>query len=185
MRDISNQRFGRLVAVEIHHTNNHKRFWVCRCDCGTLAVIRQDQLTQGKTKSCGCFLKESQNKNLAIRQVKKPETNNAQDLNGHRPYWNPVKHQYPRLYRIWSSMKSRCYYAKNKCFRSYGGRGIRICDVWLRSFNTFAEWALDHGYEDHLSIDRIDVNGNYCPENCRWITMTEQQKNKRKSPPSK
>lgn len=78
-------------------------------------------------------------------------------------------------------MKSRCYYEKNKCYRSYGGRGISICDEWLKSFDAFAEWSLVNGYADNLTIDRIDVDGNYSPDNCRWITNAEQQKNKRKS----
>lgn len=184
MKDISEKRFGRLIAESVHHSAEHRRFWSCRCDCGNYVVVRQDQLTTNKTKSCGCLLAESRNKNLAIKQVKTGRKIRSRRINGYSANWNPLKHQQPRLYRIWQGMKSRCYYTKNKCYDSYGGRGISICDEWLRSFNAFAEWALANGYRDNLSIDRIDVNGNYCHENCRWITMAEQQKNKRKSPSS-
>lgn len=188
MRDISGQRFGRLVAETLDHSADHKRFWRCACDCGNVIVIRQDQLTTGRTKSCGCYKKECQLTNLKMGRIKKPQIKKPRDdqktsrIDGHYKTWNPLKHEHPRLYRIWQSMKSRCYYKKNKCYSCYGGRGISICKEWLGSFNTFADWALSNGYKDNLSIDRIDVNGDYEPENCRWATNAEQQKNKRKSP---
>lgn len=182
MKNIAGMRFGRLVAENVHHSVGHRRFWYCRCDCGSHAVVRQDQLTTQKTKSCGCVLDESRIKNLSKGRSKKGRKDRKRRINGHNANWNPLKHQQPRLYRIWQSMKSRCCYEKNKCYSSYGGRGISVCDEWLRSFNAFAEWAITNGYEDHLSIDRIDVDGNYHPDNCRWITMAEQQKNKRKAP---
>jgi hypothetical protein len=96
--------------------------------------------------------------------------------------YSEFKKQNSRLYTIWQAMKSRCYNEKNKCFYCYGGRGISICDEWKSSFVSFANWALANGYEDTLSIDRIDVDGNYSPTNCRWITMKDQQRNKRKTP---
>lgn len=183
VRDISGQRFGRLVVKALDHTANHKRFWQCTCDCGKVTIVRQDQLTTGKTMSCGCYMRESQLKNLKIRQINKPKTEKKTTrIDGHYKTWNPLKHKYPRLYRIWQAMKSRCYYEKNKCYSSYGGRGITVCEEWKGSFNTFADWALSHGYQDDLTIDRINVDGKYEPDNCRWITMAEQQRNKRKSP---
>ena len=183
MRDISSQRFGRLVVKTLDHTANHKRYWICTCDCGKVVVVRQDQLTTGKTMSCGCYMQECRLTNLKKRQIKKPRNEQkANRIDGHYKTWNPLKHEHPRLYRIWQAMKSRCYYKKNKCYRSYGGRGVSICQEWIDSFNTFAVWALSNGYKDNLSIDRIDVNGNYEPDNCRWATNEEQQKNKRKSP---
>lgn len=183
MRDISNQRFGRLVALSVHHSENHRRYWLCICDCGEKAVVRQSQLTAGRTKSCGCLLTESRLKNLSVRSARKPTKSQPQKrADGHYSTWNPVKHQNPRIYRIWQSMKSRCYYKKNKFYHCYGGRGITVCDDWKHSFNKFAEWALQNGYDDELSIDRIDVNRGYFPENCRWVTMAEQQRNKRKTP---
>lgn len=178
MRDISGQRFGRLVAISVHHSKNHRRFWACNCDCGNQAIVRQDQLITGKTKTCGCFQLEA--KARCLERKKKPVKHKE-----HNKRWNPLKHEYPRIHRIWQGMKSRCYYPKNKCFHCYGGRGIRVCDEWSNSFNSFAEWALNNGYRDDLTIDRINVDGSYMPSNCRWVTMEDQQKNKRKRPSRK
>ena len=182
MIDISGMRFGRLVAIDLHHSRRNKRHWTCVCDCGKETIVRQDQLTTGKTMSCGCYMKEIRLTNLKKQQVKKTKLQEINRVDGHNINWNPLKHKYPRLYRIWQSMKSRCYYAKNKCYQHYGGRGISICEEWKWSFNSFAQWALSNGYNDKLSIDRINVNGNYEPQNCRWATNQEQQNNKRKTP---
>lgn len=86
-----------------------------------------------------------------------------------------------RIHYIWANMKSRCYNPKNNHFDSYGARGITVCDEWLNSFEAFYEWAMSHGYADNLTIDRIDNDGNYCPENCRWATIADQNRNKRNS----
>ena len=86
-----------------------------------------------------------------------------------------------RLYSIWHGMKERCYNTKHKFYKHYGGRGIKVCEEWKNDFQTFADWALSHGYADNLTIDRIDVNGNYEPSNCQWATNAEQQRNKRNS----
>lgn len=185
MRDISGIKFGRATAVQLHHSGNHRRFWTCICDCGNVFIARQDQLVTGKTRSCGCLLRESQLTNMQLGRKPRGDHKQERGKKEERKAKYQLKHQYPRLYRIWSSMKSRCYYHKNKCFHYYGGRGISICDEWLNSFNTFATWALCNGYADDLSIDRINVDGNYCPQNCRWATNDEQQKNKRKSSPQK
>lgn len=83
-----------------------------------------------------------------------------------------------RLYRAWDSMKARCYRKTTAPFKKYGGRGITVCDEWRNSFQAFCEWAMAHGYEDGLSLDRIDVNGNYEPSNCRWVSMKEQENNR-------
>lgn len=179
MRDISWQRFGRLVAVKIADNALKRRYWECKCDCGNYCVVRQDQLVTGKTKSCGCLLTEH-NARLAQQAVIRKQK--LREASAPRRELHDMITENHRLYNIWCGMKSRCYYAKNKCFSSYGGRGIKICDDWHYSFCLFAEWALANGYADNLTIDRIDVDGNYEPSNCRWITNREQQLNKRKPP---
>ena len=89
---------------------------------------------------------------------------------------------YTKLYNTWLRMKGRCNRPTATSYQYYGGRGISVCDAWQHDFQAFRDWALANGYREGLSIDRIDVNGNYCPENCRWITMAEQQRNKRNVP---
>lgn len=93
---------------------------------------------------------------------------------------NNIKHgmSNTKLYERWDSMKSRCYVKNAGNYRRYGGRGITVCDEWKTSFEAFRDWALANGYADNLSLDRIDVNGNYEPSNCRWVTMTEQANNR-------
>ena len=91
-----------------------------------------------------------------------------------------IKKQNPRLYKIWQGIRQRCNNPNDKDYQSYGGRGIKVCKEWNKSSETFVKWALDNGYMDNLSIDRKDVNGDYCPENCHWATWMEQARNKRK-----
>lgn len=159
IKNIQNKRFGRLVALK--YDNDNKK-WECLCDCGKHKLVSLTHLQDGHTKSCGCLQKETS------RVIGKNNTKHG--MHG------------TRIYNIWRGMKSRCYYNHNKCYNIYGGRGIIVCDEWLDKnigFINFFEWSVRNGYDDSLTIDRIDTNGNYEPSNCRWITMLEQQSNKR------
>lgn len=153
--NLTGKRFGRLLVLEGGEVDEHRHdLWRCICDCKREIVVRGDNLRSGNTRSCGCLSKEV-----------------------HTPHGGSRT----RLYRIWGGMKSRCYNPKHQKYPNYGGRGITICPEWLHGFKAFQEWALSHGYRDDLTIDRIDNDKGYSPENCRWITNLEQQHNKRKS----
>ncbi len=112
------------------------------------------------------------------RRVKRQGTCEILDL---RIKYGELRKQNMRIYHIWESMKSRCYDSKNKCYYLYGGRGIAVCDEWKNDFLKFCDWALNNGYADNLTIDRIDNYKGYFPDNCRWATNLEQQRNKRNS----
>lgn len=160
--DLTGQRFGRLVvikrAADRMKPNGKKLImWKCQCDCGNTKEILGQSLRRGLTKSCGCLGYENRIK----AHTKHGMTNTS-------------------LYNIWSKMKQRCNQKNNKRYKDYGGRGISYCREW-EEFKTFEEWAYRSGYKDGLSIERINVNGNYCPENCEWIPFVRQARNRRPS----
>lgn len=133
-----------------------RRTIICKCDCGNQLVITRDSLTSGKIKSCGCINKQ---KGRAPRRITHGKTKT-------------------RLYRIWSHMKARCDQPNNNRYYRYGARGIKVCDEWHCSFEAFYEWAINNGYQDSLTIERKNNALGYSPENCCWIPLSEQGKNK-------
>ena len=156
IKDITGVKFGRLTAMYVSGKSKSREcIWHCLCDCGNEVDVRGSSLRDGKTKSCGCLVHDMHPKNSLKHGMSRE-----------------------RIYHIWKSMKQRCYYRKNIGYKNYGARGIRVCDEWKNDFMAFYEWSINNGYNDKLTIERIDVNGNYCPKNCKWITHLEQQSNK-------
>lgn len=146
-------RYGRWVIVEEVERGYGTRRFKCICDCGNEDVTRLTHMRQGLSKSCGCIRKEN--------------------LTSHGMYNK-------RIYQSWADMKTRCLNVNNKFYERYGGRGISVCDEWLK-FEPFYKWSMENGYQDNLTIERNDNDGNYCPENCSWITQHMQTQNRNQS----
>lgn len=166
IKDLTGEKFGRLTVIGIQPTETRKTYWICQCDCGNLKVVRSDSLQAGRIRSCGCLKKEQDKINLALSESKKKYAGTGIKVVG------------SRLYGVWQNMKTRCYNPHNAKYHRYGGRGIRVCDEWKDNYIAFHEWAITHGYSDELTIDRIDNDGDYTPDNCRWTTVKEQCRNR-------
>ena len=153
--DLTGKRFGRLVVLNKQGHKGKLIAWRCKCDCGNETVVSVSNLLNNSTKSCGCLAREiysSVNKTHGM-------TNTP-------------------LYKTWKNIKTRCYNHKCQKYKNYGGKGISMCKEWLDDFMSFYKWSNENGYETGLTIDRIDVDGNYEPNNCRWVNWKTQQRNK-------
>lgn len=157
-KDITGERFGKLLVLKrVENAKDNRPMYLCQCECGTIKKIRSDNLLKKYgTRSCGCS-------SIIAKNYK-----HGYCYRGHRK----------RLHIIWCDMKRRCDYSKDKFYYRYGGRGIIVCDEWKNDFSKFEKWATANGYNDTLTIDRIDNNGNYEPSNCRFVDIKKQANNK-------
>ena len=154
--DLTGQTFGRLTVLErVEAGTKRYAVWLCKCSCGNTKIVRSCHLRSGAVVSCGCYQKE-----IA------------------RKYNSTHKESKTRLYNEWQHMKKRCYWKNYNAYNLYGGKGITVCDEWKNSFVAFKDWALNNGYTDELTLDRIDINKNYEPSNCRWATKYIQSNNR-------
>ena len=151
------QRFGRWTVLSVAKTGKHI-YLNCLCDCGTKRVVNRETLHNGRSKSCGCLHKEI---------VKKQKVNFKHG------------HSKTKLYAVWKTMRQRCKAKSGINYKHYSSKGIHVCPEWKDDFQAFYNWAMSNGYQEGLEIDRIDVNGGYNPENCRWVTHMVNADNRR------
>lgn len=164
LNDLTGQRFGRLTVlrrIEDHYyqkSGRHDVQYKCRCDCGEVVNVLGIHLRSGHTSSCGCFRADTARATMTTH-----------GMSG------------KRIHNIWKGMLERCINTRHNNYEIYGGRGITVCDEWRNSFEDFFEWSMSNGYTEELTLDRIDVNRGYFPDNCRWVTQREQCNNTRRN----
>lgn len=152
--DLTGKTYNMLTVIKrLPNNSSGATVWECQCECGRITKVRSSNLKNGNVKSCGCLKHRSTS-----------TTHNKSNT---------------KLYGIWNAMKQRCYNPNYHAYKNYGGRGIIICDDWVNSFNNFYNWAINNGYQEGLSIERINVDDNYYPNNCTWITLAQQAQNRR------
>ena len=155
MEDITGKRFGRLTVIRFDHTDQYRNsYWLCECDCGNKTLVTRGGLISGNTTSCGCYNKERVSEASTI-------------------------HGFSRtlLYKVWRDIRTRCENPNSTAYHRYGGRGIEMCDEW-KMFEKFKDWAIKSGYSKDLTIDRINNDVGYNPDNCRWVDWKTQGNNR-------
>lgn len=153
--DISGKRFGRLTVLGFDHDDIHRNsYWLCECDCGNRTVVTRGGLISGNTTSCGCYNRERVSESTRTHGLSQTS-----------------------LYKTWRGMHDRCENENTTAYHRYGGRGINVCDEW-KTFEKFHDWAMDSGYTEELTIDRINNDAGYNPDNCRWVDRFVQGNNR-------